>query len=463
MICLVFFLNPCYTTIATINPEGELCMYRTVLAELMAWKASHRRKPLVLRGARQVGKTWLMKELANIAYDDSVYISFDKDADATRVFDETKDPKLIIERLALIRNKKILPESTLIILDEIQECPNALGSLKYFNEEANEYHVVAAGSLLGTYLAKPASYPVGKVNLLNIYPLSFDEYLAAADGGMYQYYCGVGSGKDYVSAFHEKMTEHCKKYQIVGGMPECVESWVNNADPAEVSTIQEEIVSLYENDFTKHSASVNSGRILQVFRSIVPQLAKENNEKFMYAAIAKSARARDFEDAIEWLVSSGIVYRILNISKPEYPLRAYEILNCFKLFLLDTGLVKHMAGLTNSSILLSESFHFKGQLAENYVLQQLIPILADVPNYYAFSQEREIDFVLQHGETIIPLEVKSGSAKKAVSFKSYINKHNPKIAVRYSTKEYLTNGAITNVPLYFVGKTLELASCAGEA
>jgi hypothetical protein len=431
-------------------------MYRTILEELFAWKISHRRKPLVLKGARQVGKTWLMKELAKTAYDDFVYVSFDKDTDAIKIFDETKDPKLILERLALIRNKKILPEKTLIILDEIQECPNALGSLKYFNEEANKYHVVTAGSLLGTYLAKPASYPVGKVNIMSIYPLSFDEYLAAADYGMYQYYCGVKSGKDYVSAFHERMTEHYKKYLIVGGMPECVESWVNNTDPEVVSTIQEEIISLYENDFTKHNAKVNSGRILQVFRSIVGQLAKENNEKFMYAAIAKSARAKDFEDAIEWLVSSGIVYRILNISKPMYPLKAYEIMNYFKLFLLDTGLIKRMAGITNKSILLSESFHFKGQLIENYVLQQLITILDNKPNFYAFAQEREIDFILQHGETIIPLEVKSGSATNAVSFKSYINKHNPKVAVRYSTREYLINGTIINVPLYFVGKTFEL-------
>ena len=233
---------------------------------------------------------------------------------------------------------------------------------------------------------------------------------------------------------------------------------VNNADPEEVTAIQEEIVSLYENDFTKHSAKVNSGRILQLFRSIVPQLAKENNEKFMYAAIAKSARAKGFEDAIEWLVSSGIVYRILNISKPEYPLKAYEMLNYFKLFLLDTGLMKHIAGLTNKSILLSESFQFKGQLTENYVLQELIPILTIEPKFYTFAQNREIDFIIQHGETIIPLEVKSGNTKKAVSFKSYINKHNPNIAVRYSTQEYMINGAITNIPLYFVGKTLELTS-----
>jgi len=435
-----------------------LRMYRKALGELMAWKTSPRRKPLVLKGARQVGKTWLMNEFASREYEDSIYISFDKDADAVRIFDDTKDPKLILERLALIRGKAVLPEKTLIILDEIQECPSALGSLKYFNEEANEYHVITAGSLLGTYLAKPASYPVGKVNLLNIYPLSFEEYLAAADLGMYQYYCGVRSEKDYVAAFHNRMTEHYKKYLIIGGMPECVQSWVGRADPEEIEVIQEEIISLYENDFTKHSGKVSSGRILQVFRSIVPQLAKGNNEKFMYAAVAKSARAKDFEDAIEWLVSSGIAYRILNVSKPEYPLRAYEILNYFKLFLLDVGLIKHMARLTNESILLSEAFQFKGQLTENYVLEQLLPLLDYAPNFYAYAQDREIDFILQNGEKIIPIEVKSGENKNAVSFKRYIEKYKPETSVRFSTMEYLKNDAITNIPLYFAGKIFELTS-----
>ena len=433
-------------------------MFRKAMGELIAWKASPRRKPIVLKGARQVGKTWLMKEFANKEYEDSIYISFDKDADAVKIFDETKEPKLILERLALIRGKRVLPEKTLIILDEIQECPNALGSLKYFNEEANEYHIITAGSLLGTYLARPTSFPVGKVNLLNIYPLTFEEYLAVADRGMYQYYREVKSGKDYTSAFHNRMTDLYKKYLIIGGMPECVQSWINNADPEEIDVIQREIISLYENDFTKHSGKVNSGRILQVFRSIVPQLAKGNNEKFMYAAIARSARAKDFEDAIEWLVSSGIAYRILNVSQPAYPLRAYEILNYFKLFLLDVGLIKHIAQLTNKSIMLSEAFQFKGQLAENYILEQLLPIVEYPPSFYAFAQDREIDFILQLEEFVIPIEVKSGENINAVSFKSYIKKFQPDIAVRFSMKEYLVNGAITNIPLYFAGKTFELIS-----
>jgi len=433
-------------------------MYRKTYKKLLEWKNSSRRKPLVLKGARQVGKTWLMKELGSEAYEDFVYVSFDKDSDALKIFDETKNPQIILERLSLIHNKKILPGKTLIILDEIQECPNALGSLKYFNEDANEYHVITAGSLLGTYLANPVSYPVGKVNLLSVYPFSFAEYLAAVDDGMYQYHLSVNSENDYVSAFHLKMTEHYRKYLIVGGMPECVRSWATNANPEEVSSIQGEIISVYENDFTKHNNKISSGRILQVFRSIVPQLSKENNEKFMYAAIAKSARAKDFEDAIEWLISSGVVHRILNVSKPEYPLKAYEILNYFKLFLVDVGLIKHMAGLTNKSILLSDNFHFKGQLIENYVLQQLMPILTNNPNFYAFAQEREIDFILQHGDAIVPLEVKSGYTKTAASFKHYIGKHNPKIAIRLSAREFVKDGAITNIPLYFADKIFEMTS-----
>jgi len=433
-------------------------MYRKAMDELKAWKTSPRRKPLVIKGARQVGKTWLMNAFAANEYEDSIYISFDKDAEAVKIFDGVKDPKTIIERLALIRGKAILPEKTLIIMDEIQECPGALGCLKYFNEDANEYHVVTAGSLLGTYLAKPTSYPVGKVNILNVYPMSFEEYLAAADMGMYQYYSGFKSDKDYISAFHGRMTEHYKKYLIIGGMPECVYSWVSNANPEVVDIIQEEIISLYENDFTKHSGKINSGRILQVFRSIVPQLASKSNEKFMYAAIAKSARAKDFEDAIEWLVSSGIAYRILNVSKPEYPLRAYEIMNYFKLFLLDAGLIKHMARLSNKSILLSEDFQFKGALAENYVLEQLLPLLNYEPNFYAYAQDREIDFILQHGEVILPIEVKSGENLRAISFKNYIEKYKPEISIKLSAKEYMKNDAIINVPLYFAGKTLELVA-----
>jgi predicted AAA+ superfamily ATPase len=397
-----------------------------------------------------------MNEFARTAYEDSIYVSFDREPQAVKIFEETKAPKLILERLGLLRGKAVLPEKTLVILDEIQECQNALGSLKYFCEEANEYHVIAAGSLLGTYLSTPMTYPVGKVNLIPLYPLTFEEYLAAADVGMYDYYGSIKSGADYISAFHNRMMEHYRKYLIIGGMPECVLSWVKSADPAEVAVIQKEIVSLYENDFTKHSGKVNSGRLLQVFRSIVPQLAKENNEKFMYAAVAKSARARDFEDAIEWLISSGLVYRVLNVSKNEYPLNAYEILNYFKLFLVDVGLMKHMAGLTNKSVLLSGAFPFKGPLTENYVLEQLLPFLDHAPHFFSYAQDREIDFIFQHEEQIIPVEVKSGESKKAVSFKSYIEKHNPPTAVRFNAKEYLRNGAITNIPLYLVGKVFEL-------
>jgi predicted AAA+ superfamily ATPase len=433
-------------------------MYRSIYSDLLTWKHSPRRKPLVIRGARQVGKTWLMQEFAAKSYDDSVYVSFDKDADAIRLFDETKDPKVILERLGLIRGKAIHPEKTLIILDEIQECPNALGSLKYFNEETPEYHVITAGSLLGTYLAEPMSYPVGNVNLMSVYPLTFEEFLAATDVGMYQYYGSIKSGSDFVPAFHTRMIEHYRKYLIVGGMPECVQAWVSNADAEEVDVIQSELTTLYENDFTKHSGKVSSGRVLQVFRSIVPQLAKQNTEKFMYSAIAKSARAKDFEEAIEWLVSSGIAYRIVNVSRPEYPLKAYEKMNHFKLFMLDVGLIKSIAGLTNRSILLAEANQFKGALAENYVLEQLMPQPGQTPSYYAYAQEREIDFIIQHGEAVIPLEVKSGGNVASASLKGYIAKHSPEKAIRLSTNTFSSNGVIVDIPLYFAGKLRELAS-----
>ena len=396
-----------------------------------------------------------MKEFAKSAYDDFVYISFDQNADAANIFAETKEPKQILERLGLIRSKPLLPGKTLLILDEIQECPNALGSLKYFNEDAGEYHVMTAGSLLGTYLAKPMSYPVGKVNLIDVYPLTFDEYLAAEDSGMAQYYASIKSGKDYVAAFHGKLTEHYKKYLIIGGMPECVSVWAETKDPSKISPIQREIIKIYENDFSKHNGKVNSGRILMVFRSIVTQLAKEN-EKFIYNCIKEGARAREFEEAIEWLVSAGMVIRACNVSKPEHPLNVFAQLNHFKLFMFDVGLLKHMAGVHNEKILLKADYQFKGALAENYVLQQIRDIFDVEPKFFSPSATSEIDFIVQDDGEIIPLEVKAGENTASNSFKNYLEKYKPKKAVRYSMMEYMRTDRFTNIPLYLARKTKEL-------
>ena len=345
-------------------------MKRNAIQELVAWKSSEDRKPMVLKGARQVGKTWLMKEFGQNYYDSYVYFNFDEEDELKSIFETNKNPQRIIELLSLIAGEKILPGKTLIIFDEIQECPEALNTLKYFKEKANEYHVIAAGSLLGTLLAQPKSYPVGMVNLLDIYPLTFDEFLEATDESLYAYYCSIQKEQPIEEIFHNRLLEAYNYYLIIGGMPECVSSWIAHKDPAKISQIQKELIEVYENDFSKHNGKVNSGRILMVFRSIVAQLAK-SNEKFMYGAVREGGRARDFEEAIEWLVSAGMLNRVYNVSKMEHPLAAFDKLDQFKLFVFDTGLLKHMAGIDNSAILLKTDYQFKGPLTENYVLQQL--------------------------------------------------------------------------------------------
>lgn len=409
---------------------------------------------MVLKGARQVGKTWLMKEFGKNYYKNCVYFNFDEEDALNSIFKTNKNPHRIIELLTLLTGEKIVPQETLIIFDEIQECPEALNALKYFKENANDYHVIAAGSLLGTLLAQPKSYPVGMVNLLHIYPLTFDEFLEATDPILYAYYNTIQKNQQIEQIFHDRLLEVYNNYLIIGGLPECVESWIEEKNPARIDQIQQELIEIYENDFSKHNGNINSGRILMVFRSIVSQLAKPN-EKFMYGAIRESARARDFEEAVEWLVSAGMLHRVYNVAKPEHPLKAYDKLDQFKLFVFDTGLLKHMAGIDNSAILLKSNYQFKGPLTENYVLQQLQDLFPVEPRYFS-DKNNEIDFLLQHGTDIIPVEVKGGEDKSAPSFKRYIAKHHPNNAIRFSKRSYRKDGEVTNIPLYLVRKTKEL-------
>lgn len=429
-------------------------MKRNALQVLINWKSDDERKPMVLKGARQVGKTWLMKEFGRTCYDSYVYFNFDEEDELKSIFEANKNPHRIIELLSLIAGKKILPGKTLIIFDEIQECPEALNGLKYFKEKANEYHVITAGSLLGTLLAKPKSFPVGMVNLHNIFPLGFDEFLSATDSTLFAYYQSIQKEQHIEEIFHNRLMDACNNYLIIGGMPECVASWVKHKDPARISQIQRELIEIYENDFSKHNGKVNSGRILMVFRSIAVQLAK-SNEKFMYGAVREGGRARDFEEAIEWLVSAGMLSRVYNVSKMEHPLSAFDKLDQFKLFVFDTGLLKHMAGIDNSAILLKTDYQFKGPLTENYVLQQLRGQFDVEPRYFS-DKNSEIDFVLQYGTEIIPIESKGGEDKAAPSFKKYISDHHPAYALRYSKRGYRKDGSITNLPLYLAGKTREL-------
>lgn len=429
-------------------------MKRNAMQELLAWKASDDRKPMVLKGARQVGKTWLMKEFGQSHYKDYVYFNFDEEEELKSVFQANKNPQRILALLSLLANKRIEPGNTLVIFDEIQECPDALNALKYFKEKANEFHILAAGSLLGTLLAQPKSYPVGMVNLLHIFPLTFDEFLCAIDEPLYTYYSSIGKGQHIEGIFHTRLTELYNSYLIIGGMPEAVASWGQHKNPSRVLRIQKDLIEVYENDFSKHNGKVNSGRILMVFRSIASQLAKPN-EKFMYGAVREGGRAREFEEAIEWLVSAGMLNRLYNVSKPAHPLSAFDRLDCFKLFLFDTGLMKCIAGIDNSAILLKTDYQFKGPLTENYVLQQLRGQFPLEPRYYA-DKNGEIDFVLQDGTEIIPVEVKGGENTSAPSFKRYIAEKTPQHAIRFSKREYSTNGLLTNLPLYLAGKTKEL-------
>ena len=425
-------------------------MQRKALAQLLDWKKSPRRKPLILKGARQVGKTWLMKEFGRLNYEKAFYFSFEREEELFHIFEKNKDPLRIIDQLGTIYNDKIEPEKHLIIFDEIQECPKALNSLKYFNEEANEFHIIAAGSLLGTLLAESMNYPVGKVNLLDIYPMDFEEFLEAVEPSLLNY-IEQTSPDEIIEIQHTKLIEHYHNYLIIGGMPECVSCWVNEKNSGIVAEIQKELINLYENDFAKHNKKVNAARILLVFRSLVSQLSKEN-EKFIYGCVKQGARAREFEESIEWLVSSGIVLRVYDVTKPEHPLKAFEDFSSFKLFFFDVGLLKYAAGVSNKDIILDTGFQFKGALTENYVLQQLIPQFDVKPHYYSPSQNYEIDFLLQNESDIIPVECKAGKNTVSASFKRYRNEQNPNFSIRFSELPYKKQEDIINVPLYLAGQ-----------
>lgn len=429
-------------------------MDRNALRKLEMWKESSDRKPLILKGARQVGKTWLMKTFGEMNYENVAYFNFDEEESLKTIFDTNKNPERIIELLSMIIGKKIEPHRTLIVFDEIQECSAALNSLKYFNEKANEYHVISAGSLLGTLLAQPKTYPVGKVDMIEILPMSFDEFLKASDAGLYRFYESIEKGQTIEDIFHSRLLEAYHYYLIIGGMPECVSSWNDHRDPQKVLKIQKNLLQVYEHDFSKHNGKVNSARLLMVFRSIVSQLSKEN-EKFVYGAVRQGGRARDFEEAIEWLVSAGMINRVYNVSKPEHPLAAFDRLDCFKLYMFDTGLLKCMAGLDNGALLLKSDYQFKGPMAENFVLQQIKGQFEVSPRYYS-TKSGEIDFVIQSGQDIIPVEVKAGNDKSAPSFKKYITERDPETAVRFSEMGYVKNGKITNIPLYLAGKLKKL-------
>jgi len=425
-------------------------MYRKIMEELIKWKNDKERKPLILRGARQVGKTYIIKQFGKENYDGVAYFNFDHDTQLHNMFENTKDPARILEQLAFVYGKAILPEKTLIVFDEIQECPNALNSLKYFEEEAKEYHIISAGSLLGIRLSH-TSFPVGKVDFLDMYPMTFTEFLEA-DGqkNLVDYMNSIKKIENIPDIFFNKLSEKLKAYFIIGGMPEVVASWIKYKDMEKVNKIQDNILKSYESDFSKHTTNVEANRISIIWNSIPSQISKEN-KKFLYQVAKDGARAREYEGAVNWLKDANVVNKIYNVTKPNMPLISYNDLASFKMYLNDVGLLRKKTDLNSKVIIEGNKLfqEFKGALTENYVLQTLVANGLK-PYYYAFDNRYEIDFIIQYQNEIIPIEVKSGESVNNTSLKVYNDMNKPKTRIRFSMKNLNKDDNLTNIPLFMV-------------
>ena len=428
-------------------------MKRDALNELIQWKNAETRKPLVIRGARQVGKTWLMKAFGGQEYEKCAYVNFENSKNLQAIFDDDFDIKRIISALQIATGSVIDAGKTLIILDEIQEAPGALTSLKYFGENAPEYHVIAAGSLLGVALTKHRSFPVGKVDFLDLYPLSFTEFLDAAGE---QSLIGLLKDKNWslIKTFRLKYIHLLKQYYYVGGMPEAVLSFTNNNDFNRVRAIQKRILVAYEQDFSKHAPNEIVPRIRMLWNAIPAQLAKEN-KKFIYGVIKQGARAKDYELAMSWLIDCGLVHQVNRVNKPAIPLKAYEDFSAFKLFMVDVGLLGAMVDIDAETLLNGNALfeEFKGALTEQFVLQQLI-LQKELAIYYwsAENATAEIDFLVQSAGRVIPLEVKAEENLQAKSLKVFCQKYKPVIAIRTSMSDFRKEDWLTNLPLYAISE-----------
>ncbi len=433
-------------------------MYRTAFEKLCKWKERKNRKPLIIEGARQVGKTWLMKEFGKQAYEDTVYINFDSNSKMAELFSTDLNTERLIMGIEIYIGRKINPENTLLIFDEIQEVPRALSALKYFYEDApQQYNIVCAGSLLGIALHEGTSFPVGKVDFLSLYPLSFREFLMAVMGENYVELLDKGD-YDMVKAFRQTYIDALKQYYFVGGMPEAVQSFVQNKDFKEVRDIQKRILLAYEQDFSKHAPIEIVPKIRMLWNSIPSQLAKEN-KKFIYGLVREGGRAKEYETAIMWLGDCGLVHKVGRVNAAGVPLKAYEDLKAFKLFIVDIGLLGCMVGLHQSVLLDGNKLfvEFKGALTEQYVCQQLVT-LEDL-NIYYYTNDRgscEVDFVVDTGERIIPIEVKAETNLRAKSLRTYCERFSPDLAVRTSMSDYKKEEWLVNLPLYAVEEIVRL-------
>lgn len=432
-------------------------MYRIAMEKLYRWKVSRRRKPLLIQGARQVGKTWLMKEFGRAAYRDMVYINFDSNSRMAELFASDLNTDRLIMGIELYAGKKIDPDSTLLIFDEVQEVPRALSSLKYFYENAPQYHIICAGSLLGIALHEGTSFPVGKVDFLELYPLSFREFLMAVTGTQF---AKLLDSQDYkmITSFKQTYIEALKQYYFIGGMPEAVENFTEERDFYEVREVQKRILEAYEQDFSKHAPLEIVPKIRMVWNSIPSQLAKEN-KKFLYGLVREGGRAKEYETAIMWLCDCGLVYKIERVKGGGIPLKAYVDQKAFKLFVVDVGLLGCMTGLSPKILLDGNDLftEFKGALTEQYVCQQL-KTLENLSIYY-YTNDRgscEVDFMVDTGERTVPVEVKAEVNLKAKSLKTYYEKYQPEISIRTSMADYRPEEWLMNLPLYAIE---EICSC----
>ncbi|MEG1012590.1 MAG: ATP-binding protein [Ruthenibacterium sp.] len=426
-------------------------MYRIAIEKLYKWKQSKHRKPLIIEGARQVGKTWLMKKFASKAYANTVYINFDSNSRMADLFASDLDTDRLIMGLEIYAGHKIDAENTLLIFDEVQEVPRALSSLKYFYENAPQYHIICAGSLLGIALHGGTSFPVGKVDFLKLYPLSFREFLMATGNGRF---AELLDKRDYemITSFKQTYIDALKHYCFVGGMPEVVQSFAESKDFNEVRDIQKRILAAYEQDFSKHAPYEAVPKIRMIWNSIPSQLAKEN-KKFIYGLVREGGRAKEYETAIMWLADCGLVHKVSRVNAAGIPLKAYEDLRAFKLYIVDVGLLGCMNGLQQRTLLDGNDLftEFKGALTEQYVCQQLKTI-EDLGIYY-FTNDRgscEVDFVIDTGEKIIPVEVKAEVNLKAKSLRVYKDKYEPEVSLRTSMADYKKEDWLVNLPLYAV-------------
>lgn len=426
-------------------------MFRLEIDRLIHWKNSKTRKPLIIRGARQVGKTWLMKEFGKTEYKQTLYINFESSAHLKDIFNADFDIQRILTALQIETGVVATKQNTLIIFDEIQEAPKAITSLKYFFENEPEYHIVAAGSLLGVTMHQQVSFPVGKVEFLDLYPLNFIEFLKALKQDQLVSLLETYN-VDLIKSFKSKFINYLKQYYFIGGMPEAVLSFVLNNDFTEVRNIQKTILQAYEQDFSKHAPVDIVPRIRMVWNSVPSQLAKENR-KFIYGLIKEGARAKDFELAINWLMDSGLVHKINRINKPAIPLKAYADLSAFKLFIVDVGLLNAMGNIELKTLLEGNIIftEFKGAVTEQFVLQQLVcNNMFDIYYWSADKSTAELDFVVQYKNTVVPIEVKAKENLQAKSLKVFHQKYNTPLSVRTSMSDYRKESWLTNIPLYLI-------------